>query len=231
MKDFNSDSSRWCAVQTRDRSAHSAFVYVVVTTKIVCRPTCPSRLARRGNVRYYDTTTEALLDGFRSCKRCQPELPAEMDHDKFAAIMTHACKLIHDANGHIKLTRLAAVTGFSTRHLHNVFKAKMGCTPAAYAAQVRQMADELDSSVAESSNASHASPITHESPYIEDHVHIIDTNPDIEALLDDATQCFDLSQQYQHGNNTFANSYSEVLDLQDHISGVQTPNWAKKITR
>lgn len=139
---FTTDSSRWQALQTRNKSAHSAFVYAVLTTKIVCRPTCPSRLARRSNIVYYDTTTEALLDGFRSCKRCTPDLPDELEHDTSAATVINACRVIEAASGCIKLAELAAAVGFSTRHLHNLFSAKLGCTPAAYAAFVRRTVGE-----------------------------------------------------------------------------------------
>lgn len=159
MQGFSSDSSRWRAVQTRDKSAHSAFVYAVLTTKIVCRPTCPSRLARRSNVKYYDTVSEAFLDGFRSCKRCQPELPPELDHDLATATVANACKLIETTNGHIKLIDVAAATGFTIRHLHNLFKARLGCTPAAYAAKMRQITENHEFTSTPSLSVSSMSPV------------------------------------------------------------------------
>ncbi|PYH74089.1 putative DNA repair and transcription factor Ada [Aspergillus vadensis CBS 113365] len=69
-----SPSTRWLAIQTRDPRYTSTFVYAVLTTKIYCRPTCPARLARRANVRFYDTASQAERAGFRPCKRCKPEI-------------------------------------------------------------------------------------------------------------------------------------------------------------
>lgn len=45
-------------------------VYGVVTTGIVCRPGCPARTPLRGNVRWFAGVDEALVAGFRRCKRC-----------------------------------------------------------------------------------------------------------------------------------------------------------------
>ncbi|OJZ81831.1 hypothetical protein ASPFODRAFT_51523 [Aspergillus luchuensis CBS 106.47] len=70
----SSTSTRWLAIQTRDPRYTSTFVYAVLTTKIYCRPTCPARLARRANVRFYDTASQAERAGFRPCKRCKPEI-------------------------------------------------------------------------------------------------------------------------------------------------------------
>ena len=42
---------RWRAVRTR---AQGAFVYAVRTTGIFCRPGCPSRTPKRGNVEFFD---------------------------------------------------------------------------------------------------------------------------------------------------------------------------------
>ena len=142
---FNSDSARWRALQTRDKSAHSSFVYAVITTRIVCRPTCPSRLARRANVKYYNTAIEASLEGYRPCKRCEPDVPEQLEIDKATLTVTQACKIIHAHDGRIKLTELAQRTGYTTRHLHNLFKASMGCTPLAYASRLRQLSEEARS--------------------------------------------------------------------------------------
>src|SRR4051794_3288916 len=65
--------TQWHAVETRDASADGTFVYAVQTTGIYCRPACPSRLARRENVQFFDTPAAAAGMGFRACKRCKPD--------------------------------------------------------------------------------------------------------------------------------------------------------------
>lgn len=42
----------WKAVVNRDASADGTFYYGVLITGVYCRPSCPSRGARRENVRF-----------------------------------------------------------------------------------------------------------------------------------------------------------------------------------
>lgn len=46
-------------------------ITAVRTTRIFCRAGCPAR-PNPGNVVHYDTAGEALLAGYRPCKRCHP---------------------------------------------------------------------------------------------------------------------------------------------------------------
>lgn len=48
----------------------------IKTTGIFCRPTCPARKPLQKNCDFFETAQEALLAGFRPCKRCKPlEIP------------------------------------------------------------------------------------------------------------------------------------------------------------
>ncbi|TGO29930.1 hypothetical protein BPAE_0009g00260 [Botrytis paeoniae] len=71
---FPTSTRCYQALLSRDPLAHSSFIYSVITTKIYCRPTCPSRLARRANIVFHETAEEAEKDGFRACKRCRPDI-------------------------------------------------------------------------------------------------------------------------------------------------------------
>lgn len=62
------------AVDTRDPSFDGVFLVAIRSTKIYCRPICPSRLARRENRRFFLSRADAECAGFRACKRCRPEL-------------------------------------------------------------------------------------------------------------------------------------------------------------
>ena len=64
---------RWAAVVARDPKADGEFVYAVKTTGVYCRPSCPSRLAKRENVEFHASRAEAERAGFRPCKRCRPD--------------------------------------------------------------------------------------------------------------------------------------------------------------
>jgi AraC family transcriptional regulator of adaptative response/methylated-DNA-[protein]-cysteine methyltransferase len=60
----------WQALENRDAQQDGAFFYGVMTTGVYCKPSCPSRRAKRENVKFYATSAEAEADGLRACLRC-----------------------------------------------------------------------------------------------------------------------------------------------------------------
>ena len=60
------------AVKNRDPTQNGEFFYGVVTTGIVCKPSCSSRAAKPENLRFFADMEAAIIAGFRPCKRCQP---------------------------------------------------------------------------------------------------------------------------------------------------------------
>lgn len=126
----------WNAVKARDRSFDGKFYYSVATTGVYCRPSCPARLANRENVAFHASCRAAERAGFRPCKRCKPNEPSL--HDRYAAKVAEACRLIADAEEPPKLDALAHSVGLSPYHFHRVFKAIAGVTPKAYAVAHRQ---------------------------------------------------------------------------------------------
>jgi AraC family transcriptional regulator of adaptative response/methylated-DNA-[protein]-cysteine methyltransferase len=56
----------------RDATYNGLFFLAVRTTGIFCRPSCPARKPRPENVEYFATAREALVAGYRPCKRCRP---------------------------------------------------------------------------------------------------------------------------------------------------------------
>lgn len=121
----------WAAVAARDGSFDGRFYYSVATTGVYCRPSCPSRQARRENVRFHATRGEAEAAGFRPCKRCKPDLVSLQE--RYVRTVALACRLIETAEEPPALERLAGAVGLSPYHFHRVFKAVAGVTPKAYA--------------------------------------------------------------------------------------------------
>lgn len=62
-----------CAVKNRDKSYDGKFFVAVKSTKIVCLPSCYSRIPLEKNMVFFDTLEEALENGYRPCKLCKPE--------------------------------------------------------------------------------------------------------------------------------------------------------------
>ena len=140
------DARCWQAVVARDGSQDDSFVYSVATTGVYCRPSCPSRLARRENVRFHASARKAEAAGFRPCKRCRPDAPSI--GSRHADLVAEACRLIESADAEPSLAELAARAGLGPHHFQRVFKAVAGLTPKAYAAahRARRVRDALPTS-------------------------------------------------------------------------------------
>lgn len=126
---------RWIAVLERDAKADGLFVYSVRTTGVYCRPSCPSRPARRENVAFHATAEDAREAGFRPCLRCNPDRVNVADPRK--SLVVELCRIIETAEHAPTLTELANRAGLSAWHMHRVFKSVTGLTPKAYAAAHR----------------------------------------------------------------------------------------------
>lgn len=64
------------AFMRRDEAFEGVFVTAVMTTGIFCRPTCSARKPLARNVEFYPTPRDALVAGYRPCRRCRPLKPA-----------------------------------------------------------------------------------------------------------------------------------------------------------
>lgn len=142
------DDDRWAAVSRRDARADGQFYYSVRTTGVYCRPSCPSRQAKRENVQFHATAQAAEAAGFRACKRCKPG--ALTQTEQRASWVAEACRLIDASENLPDLETLAAHVGLSPFHFHRIFKSQTGLTPRAYAQarraqRVREQLTQSDS--------------------------------------------------------------------------------------
>jgi AraC family transcriptional regulator of adaptative response/methylated-DNA-[protein]-cysteine methyltransferase len=132
---YATDAACWDAVQRRDPAADGRFYYSVRSTGVYCRPSCPSRAAKRANVAFHASCQDAEAAGFRPCLRCAPTQPPLAERQ--AAAVARACRLIEQSLEEPDLDQLAQASGMSRFHFHRVFKAHTGITPKAYAAAHR----------------------------------------------------------------------------------------------
>lgn len=135
MADVTFDERRWRAVLGRDGDADGTFVYGVRSTRIYCRPSCPSRRPRRDRVLFFERPADAERAGYRACLRCRPNL--DPDADPWIEKIRRACLHLADADERYSLVRLAKTVGGSPYHLQRRFKQLVGVTPRAFAAACR----------------------------------------------------------------------------------------------
>jgi AraC family transcriptional regulator of adaptative response / DNA-3-methyladenine glycosylase II len=119
------------AVDARDPQFDGVFFVAIRSTKIYCRPVCPSRQAKRENRRFFATTCEAEQAGFRSCLRCRPDLvpgsaPADASR-RLARVATE--RIAAGALDGARVTELARELGVSERQLRRSVARVAGAAP------------------------------------------------------------------------------------------------------
>ena len=122
----------WESVLHRDSSADDRFLYGVTTTGIYCRPSCPSKRPKRGNVAFFSSAQAAEQAGYRACQRCRPNRAKSSNRAIERArdyIDTH---IVDFSDERITLELLGEQSGLSPYHLQRKFKAQLGLTPAQY---------------------------------------------------------------------------------------------------
>ncbi|WOQ69147.1 Ada metal-binding domain-containing protein [Microbacterium limosum] len=126
---------RYRAISSRDTRFDGQFVTAVRTTGIYCRPSCPARTPKPGNVSFFATSAAAHEAGYRACKRCLPEAaPGSPAWDLRGDAASRAMRLI--ADGVIEregVPGLARRLGYSTRHLTRMLTEELGAGPVALA--------------------------------------------------------------------------------------------------
>jgi len=133
-------------MQSRDPRYDGFFVVAVTSTGVYCRPSCPARLPSRRNVRLLASAAAAQEEGFRACKRCDPDAaPGSPAWNRRADVAGRAVRLIADgAVDREGVGGLAARLHFSERQLNRILVSELGAGPVALArAQRAQTARTL----------------------------------------------------------------------------------------
>ncbi|HEX6046785.1 MAG TPA: Ada metal-binding domain-containing protein, partial [Pyrinomonadaceae bacterium] len=113
---IKTDDQMWQAVAAKDSRFDGQFVFAVTSTKIYCRPSCPSRRPHRERVKFFDVPDAAEQAGFRACLRCEPRHARVLDPQ--IALVQRVCRFLDTSQSEtVKLADLAAQTGVSAFHL------------------------------------------------------------------------------------------------------------------
>ena len=129
-------------MRSRDTRFDGQFYVGVTSTGVYCRPSCPARLPRFENCRFYPSAAAALGAGFRACKRCRPQVsPGSPEWVQRADLVARAMRLIADGvvdRGGVGA--LAARLGYSTRQVQRALTDELGAGPLALARAQRAQA-------------------------------------------------------------------------------------------
>jgi AraC family transcriptional regulator, regulatory protein of adaptative response / methylated-DNA-[protein]-cysteine methyltransferase len=139
---YTQTARRWEAVKNRLRPADGRFVFAVRTTKIYCRPSCPSRRPKPQNVLFFRGPREAEQAGFRACLRCRPNVASP--NGDAARLVQQLCShidasLAENPETRLTLSELSRSLGVSPHQVERLFQRVLGITPRQFT-DARRMA-------------------------------------------------------------------------------------------
>ncbi|WP_334328713.1 bifunctional transcriptional activator/DNA repair enzyme AdaA [Companilactobacillus sp. HBUAS59699] len=133
MKSYPLTAKRWQQIITSDATGDDHFYYGVKTTKIFCKPSCHSKNPSKENVLIFKNPTEAIENGFRPCKRCQPT--GNVPNEEW--VQEIKLYLNNNYQRKLSLELIAEECHGSPFHLQRVFKKECGQTPLNYLTDLR----------------------------------------------------------------------------------------------
>ncbi len=126
--DLIDDAEKWRAVLARNANMDGLFVVGVRTTRIYCKPSCPSKHPFRENVQFFPGPDEAEKAGFRACMRCHPRAQSS-----YSELVTRVTEFVsRNLDGKLTLESLSREAGLSPFHFQRVFKKALGISPRQY---------------------------------------------------------------------------------------------------
>lgn len=124
---------QWQQVLKRDAHADGQFFYAVKSTRIYCRPSCPSRRPAKKNVSFFPTSAAAEQAGYRPCKRCEPDRAIPRPDPQAAVIAAATQYLTEHAAERTRLDDLAKATGVGRLTILRGFRRVLGVSPGEFA--------------------------------------------------------------------------------------------------
>ena len=119
------------ALIARDRRFDGVFFVCVKTTRIYCRPICPSRRPQMQHCEFFRLAAAAEVAGYRPCLRCRPELaPGNAPIDADQRLVGSALRYLdrtEEANQSIPA--LANAFRVSDRHFRRLLTRQLGVSP------------------------------------------------------------------------------------------------------
>lgn len=127
----------WQAVTTRDAAADGLFVYGVRSTRVYCRPSCPSRRPKRERVEFFPSPAMAEAGGFRACRRCRPNF-AHATNPAFDRVRRACDAIARRPDVRWTSRELARAGSASVAQIQRGFRDALGVTARDYVAACRR---------------------------------------------------------------------------------------------
>ncbi len=123
------------AVLQNNESYDNIFFYAVKSTGIYCRPSCKSKAPKVENTEFFKSAEEAIVAGYRPCKRCRSDL---LDYKPMKDIAQKLKNLIDSMYYEInELHSEMEKIPLSNKRMVELFKEEYGITPSYYINDLR----------------------------------------------------------------------------------------------
>lgn len=137
------EAYQWNAIHLNDSSYDGEFYYALRSTGTFCRPSCPSRIPNKRNVTIYYDINKAIDDGYRSCKRCKPDI-LDWHGSKNELVKQVKIYVFQHYDEKLTLKHISNAISIDPHHLHRTFKFVTGTTPLKFLHEIRiEKAKEL----------------------------------------------------------------------------------------
>lgn len=124
----------WEIIKSNSNVCDGKVWYGVKSTKIFCKPSCPSRIPNKSNVLLFTNLDDPVKCGFRPCKRCQP-INELISDEIWVAEINYILESYYDQD--LTLSELALLVHGSPSHLRHVYQSKTGLSPSKKLMQIR----------------------------------------------------------------------------------------------
>lgn len=118
----------------RDASYDGHFYVGVRTMKIFCLPSCKARLSLEQNMVFFSTREEAIAAGYRSCKRCKPDLFPKITPNWLDKVLSYMKRNVSERLNEETFVR---ITGVEISTIRRHFKNHYRLTPMAFHRKLR----------------------------------------------------------------------------------------------